>query len=425
MSLPTLLRRITKYHTHLTSSQDPDLKRVYLTAMIETAGELAEVGRGELDGMEDPNKGGVGQSYALVPFGRGGLVEEARSQTVQPMDQDQEQSGRKQPYILVPYNRNGVVDEGGDREGQSAQRQSYSLVPLNKARIGAVVDERAGDARSQAGQAQPYTLVPFNKNGVVDERAVDPGTQNGQPMDQAPMGQPAQAQQYTLIPYDHASHAEDQPACKLKNEEVEDFFANAAEKARSELPEAEARTELPGSLLTRSPQAARTNVADRARKVDGVVAVVVPRPPVARPQTVRGSGDAAPRPLPSRTQAAQGGGLIASAAPRPQATHQGPLDLDQEQCPCRLPQVRPSCRNYVEGKHCPYGDKCSFGHDALGTIVRMRKAYEHYEHHQFSKTKKSLVGGKRDLRAADDAALDDPGKLSENLGRDGKRRRQA
>lgn len=89
-------------------------------------------------------------------------------------------------------------------------------------------------------------------------------------------------------------------------------------------------------------------------------------------------------------------------------------DLMQKQCQCRLLHIQPSCRDYLDGKHCPDGAQCSLGHDRLGQNIRRRKADEHSKHHELLQPERSLVGLRGELRAVDGPGLKLPGSLSEN-----------
>ena len=100
-------------------------------------------------------------------------------------------------------------------------------------------------------------------------------------------------------------------------------------------------------------------------------------------------------------------------------------DLGQEQCQCPLLHLKPSCRNYIDGKHCPYGESCSFEHDRPGQNIRRRKAAEHYQHHELLSSGRSFIDEKTDLRAVDGTSLKRLGSLIESLKPDGNKRRHS
>ena len=203
---------------------------------------------------------------------------------------------------------------------------------------------------------------------------------------------PAQRESHALIPSDkpgvHEVSAQivDQPLHPLKNEQVEDFFADAAESGsrssrtlRGDLPvvEAEARSELPGSCAMKSTPVATKNVPDKPRQRDGLVAAAVPRPQAelkkgpsmannnvpdeARPrggvvmfavsrQPAEKQAPTKPAPMAIMNVAhgpLQRDGLATVAMPRPQTNNQGTVDLDKV-CPCTLEGH--DCA-YAEGEH--------------------------------------------------------------------------
>ena len=209
------------------------------------------------------------------------------------------------------------------------------------------------------------------------------------PMEQKSVIEPAQKQSYALIPSDKAAVEEvsaqivDQPLPSLKNEDVEGFFADAAESSsrrtsrtlRGDPPavEARARSELPGSLAMKSTPVAKGNIPDGSRQRGGLVTATVPRPQVelkkapsmasinvadeARPrggvvmfavsrQPAEKQAPTKPAPM-AIMNVAQGplqrDGL---AIPRPQAS-QGTVDLEKV-CPCTLEGH--DCV-YAEGEH--------------------------------------------------------------------------
>ena len=212
------------------------------------------------------------------------------------------------------------------------------------------------------------------------------------PVEQKSAIKPAQKQPYALIPSDKAAVEEvsaqmvEQPLPSLKNEQVEGFFADAAESSsrrtsrtlRGDLPvvEAETRSELPGSLTIQSNPVATKDVPDNSRQRDGLVTATVPRPQTelkkgpsmannnvpdeARPrggvvmfavsrQQAEKQAPMKPAPM-AIMNVAQGplqrDGLATVAMPRPQA-NQGTVDLDKV-CPCTLEGH--DCV-YPEGEH--------------------------------------------------------------------------
>ena len=250
---------------------------------------------------------------------------------------------RTRSSSLAPIDLGSTINQN-----QPAQKQSLNLVPFNGGGVGSVFDQRSSapmdlqttNNQHRPAQRQPLILFPFGKDGVAV--VVDgPSTR-----------------------LEDLRGRDCQSVYPLTNEEIGAFLANAAERGQEKnrteqggLPfvRPDPRSELPQSMPTQSSHVTNKNLPDMSRQRGGHVASAAPRHAAKqghrKNRTVQEG-----LPLVSSEARFEVPGLLLTQSTymankdidyrsgqrsglsdvlRPQAVHQGTVDLEQF-CPCTL-----------------------------------------------------------------------------------------